>query len=282
VLADAAVTLPLTIATGVNDTFNYTPNGGAAELFTMAPHVALATLAAVIAVVAAATGSVSGEAFSTKATPSNGGGGMILLTAVALGVTALGDEITEGNAGAAALGFTGNPDLFNFGTGQLGTVTFNGDGSITLGAKSAIASLADNWGAAWAAQATVNVQANTYGGFQVSYDDIAVTPITTSSYNGLGFLVLAAGAPGNMWIAALGQNGPLSPALSVGLHTVKVVQSGLVAAAYIDGAYQATMPYFNALAQVLQSSRFYLGNYGTAPVTLSALKAWRIPFAAPS
>jgi len=276
VLADAAVTLPFTIATGVNDTFNYTPSGGAAELFTMAPHVALATLAAVIAAMAAATGSVSGEAFSTKITPSNGGAGKILVTSLSAGVTSNGDTITEGNGGAAALGFTANPDTFAGGVGQLGTVTFNGDGTITLGPVAAIVSNADQWGGLWALEATVNMTANNYPAFQAAYDAVTHAAAVQAAY-GTGWVGLFTGTPGGAQTARIGANANLAFDLAVGTHKVALLGTAEQVVC-VDGVAIAGTSLLPASFQTnLASSRFYLSNDGTDPVTFSALKAWRIP-----
>lgn len=111
--ADSPVTLPLTIDTGTNDEFVYTPAAtGIPEIFTMAP-VTLATLADALTAMGAAVGS-SAEAFSTLVTPSDGGDGFIELTTVATGSAQNGSTISFGaNDVAADLGFTGNPDTFS-------------------------------------------------------------------------------------------------------------------------------------------------------------------------
>ena len=117
VLADAAPSSPLIVVTGVNDEFVFTGSLGAGtpETFTVAAGN-YGTLNACIAAMAAATGSVSGEAFSTKVTPSNGGGGKILLTMVGNGGN--GNTVTLGSHDVAAgLGFTANPDTFAGGVG---------------------------------------------------------------------------------------------------------------------------------------------------------------------
>jgi hypothetical protein len=125
VLADVAATVPLTVVGGTNDALIFTNEGGAGtpETFTLAPGT-YSTLAAVIAALAAATGSVSSERFDTLITPSDGGAGKIRLTMVALGADDNGDTITLGvNDVAAALGFTGNPDTFASGGPDVGFPT---------------------------------------------------------------------------------------------------------------------------------------------------------------
>jgi hypothetical protein len=127
VTGDEAPTLPLTIVTGVNDTFIFTGDGGGGspETFTMAPGVN-ADLSTLEATVAAALGSVSGEPFSTYVTPTDNGTELIFTMVGNNGVSDNGNTITEGNGGAAAIGFTGNPDTFAGG--------FGGDPGSTQGA----------------------------------------------------------------------------------------------------------------------------------------------------
>lgn len=115
---EAPPTIPLTIVTSVNDTFIFTgaSGGGSPETFTMAPGV-YATLNAILVAMAAATGSVSGEHFSTLCSIDDSPNYLQLTVEVDTGIVGNGDTITEGNGGAAALGFTGNPDTFAGGTG---------------------------------------------------------------------------------------------------------------------------------------------------------------------
>jgi len=127
VTGDAPPTLPLTVVTGVNDQFVLDIGDSFSETFTMAPGT-LTTVDQAVAAMAAATGSIGGELFSSRVTPSNAAGS-ILLTTVVTGsfantfLLALGTQDV-----AAALGFTANPDVFagatnaptDGGTGQPG------------------------------------------------------------------------------------------------------------------------------------------------------------------
>lgn len=115
---EAPPVIPLTIVATVNDTFVFTGAGGfgSPETFTMAPGV-YATLNAITEAMAAATGSVSGEAFSTLCGLDDSPGYIQLTVEVDIGLAGNDDTITEGDGGAAALGFTGNPDTFAGGSG---------------------------------------------------------------------------------------------------------------------------------------------------------------------
>lgn len=117
VLADSAPTLPLTIILATNDTFIFTPTagGGTPETFTIAPGV-YTTIAEAVAAMAAATGSAA-DTFGQYVTPSDSSGSILLTNIVDSGIAGNGDTITEGDGGAAALGFTANPDTFASGTG---------------------------------------------------------------------------------------------------------------------------------------------------------------------
>lgn len=136
VLADAPPTLPTTIITGTNDTFLLN-----SETFTLAAGV-LTTEADAIAAMGAALGSDSGEAFSTKVTPSDSSGS-ILATAVLGESVSNGSTIAEGNGAAAILGFTANPDTFAGGTGIVWYDTTSAPP--TVGAVHAVAEIVTPW-----------------------------------------------------------------------------------------------------------------------------------------
>jgi hypothetical protein len=126
VLADSAPTLPLTIVASVNDTFVFTGDGGGGspETFTLAPGV-YTTIAEVVTAMGAALGE-STEAFSTLVTPSNDSGS-ILLTMVSGTTGGNGNTLSGGDGGAAALGFTGNPDVFAGGANSSVELLLGGD-----------------------------------------------------------------------------------------------------------------------------------------------------------
>ena len=114
--------MPLTVVTGVNDTFNYTPGGpgGTPETFTVAAGV-YSTLADVETAVLAATGSVSSEAFSTYASVYDNGGGFLYVqlhgTDNDAGLAGNASTITAGSTDiSAALGFS-SPQAFEGGLG---------------------------------------------------------------------------------------------------------------------------------------------------------------------
>lgn len=119
VVASSAPTLPLTIATGVNDTFHYTPNAGwdgSVETFTMANGTVCNTLTNLQECAGAATGSVSSEPFSTYVAVTNNATELVF-TAQKAGASENGNKIAEGNGGAAALGITSPPAIFGAGGG---------------------------------------------------------------------------------------------------------------------------------------------------------------------
>lgn len=110
---DNPATLPLTVVTGVNDEFVYTPIAtGTPETFTIAAGT-YSTFGALAAAIDAALG-ISAEAFSTIATASNAGGGQVRLTTVAISTANTGDTFGPGaNDVSVALGFTENPNVFS-------------------------------------------------------------------------------------------------------------------------------------------------------------------------
>ena len=127
VTADSAPTLPLTIVTGVNDTFVYTGDGGSGtpETFTMANAAVATTLAELEAIVEAALGSVSGEPFSTYVAVTDNGTNLVF-TMKTVGVAASAQNsntITEGDGGAAAIGIEAPPATFENGVGPILNVT---------------------------------------------------------------------------------------------------------------------------------------------------------------
>lgn len=114
---DVAVTLPLTIVEGVNDQFVYTSTintGGAPDIFTMTPGTCV-TMADVVGQIDNAMDS-SSVTFDTYADAFDAGGGFIGMQVPINGAGYNGDTITEGNGGAAAFGFTADPDTFAGGT----------------------------------------------------------------------------------------------------------------------------------------------------------------------
>lgn len=127
VTADSAPPLPVTIVTGVNDTFVLTGEGGAGspETFTMANGATATTLADLETIAEAATGSVSSEPFSTYVTVTDNGTNLVF--SMVAGGPALGQNgntITEGDGGAAALGIDSPPASFSGGAGPILEVTF--------------------------------------------------------------------------------------------------------------------------------------------------------------
>jgi hypothetical protein len=131
VTADSAPTLPLTIVTGVNDTFVYTGDGGLGtpETFTMANAAVATTLAELEAIVEAALGSVSGEPFSTYVAVTDNGTNLVF-TMKTVGVAASAQNsntITEGDGGAAAIGIEAPPATFENGVGPTLNVTLGDD-----------------------------------------------------------------------------------------------------------------------------------------------------------
>lgn len=129
--SDSAPTLPLTVVTGVNDEFVYTPiSTDTPETFTVAAGV-YATLDDVIAAMAAALGS-SAERFDTIATPSNNGTN-IVVTINVVGIAHNGDSVGEGaNDVIVAMGFLENPNEF-FGGVDTNTGWFQLAGDLPIG-----------------------------------------------------------------------------------------------------------------------------------------------------
>lgn len=114
VTGNVAATVPLAVVGGANDEFVYTPLGGTPETFTVAPGV-YASIGALGAAVMAATGSGSGEAFSTICNVADDGTHLIFTEILH---RANGSTITPGvNDVAAGLGFTSNPNTFAGATG---------------------------------------------------------------------------------------------------------------------------------------------------------------------
>lgn len=183
-LAPAALMLPLTIVFGVNDQFVYTPQGfGAPETFTVAPGV-YATAAAAAIAMAAAVGTMA-DTFGDYVGCGDGGGGKITLSEI---IHQSGSTITEGNGGAAALGFTTNPDTFIDGSGSTGLWLFPGAGVIqqtaipTPNGDAFIFAAGDEYGAAWALQFDARIDALDAGSMFFAFDagttgDPATSPI---------------------------------------------------------------------------------------------------------
>lgn len=116
--AQNAPTSPLTVTNPSEYQFTWvgSPNGSAApETFSMSGGTYTGATA-IAAAMAAATGSVSGEAFSTKCTVTVSGG-KIVLTAATPGAAANGNAIEAANGDVSqALGFV-SPSTLNGGTG---------------------------------------------------------------------------------------------------------------------------------------------------------------------
>jgi len=131
VTADSAPTLPLTVVAASNDTFIYTssydPNSP--DTFTIAPGV-YTTIAELVAAVAAAQSTVTPFLpFSTYVNVTETGGS-IVFTSVIRGTSGNSDTITEGDGGAAAIGFSGNPDDFASGANAVAVSMAEGLGII--------------------------------------------------------------------------------------------------------------------------------------------------------
>lgn len=111
-----APSTPVTVVTGVNDEFVYTPHTtGTPETFTVAPGV-YTTGAACAAAMGAALGG-SSEAFSTLVLVAVDGGGVLGFTQVVAGAAFNASTIGPGaNDVTADMGFTGTP-LFSSGAG---------------------------------------------------------------------------------------------------------------------------------------------------------------------
>ena len=116
VVADIIPSFPVVITEGVNDTFVYTsasdPNSP--DTFTIAPG-SYADNDALATAVGAATGAET--TMSTYADVYNDRGTLAMQEPPEWGSQGNVDTITEGNGGAAAIGFTANPDTFAGGTG---------------------------------------------------------------------------------------------------------------------------------------------------------------------
>lgn len=127
-LASTQPTDPLTVVTSVNDSFIYTPSGGPPETFTIAPGTYLG--ASIPAAMASATGSLSGEPFSTYANVGTDGplNSTLACIGVTLGTGQNGDALNVGvNDVLVDLGFT---DGQTFAGG--GNTNIDGQSSITL------------------------------------------------------------------------------------------------------------------------------------------------------
>lgn len=111
--------LPLAIVTGVNDEFVFTSDeltGGDPDTFTIAAGV-YATLGDLLTAVAAATDSdanVFGSWIRVQML-FEGDVGYLNFTELNTGAAYNGDTITEGNGGAAAIGYVSNPNTFGAG-----------------------------------------------------------------------------------------------------------------------------------------------------------------------
>lgn len=113
VTAPSDPTLPLTIVAATNDTFILTSTNdpNSPDTFTIAPGV-YTTIAELVTAVSEATSTASPNLpFSTYVNVSHVTT-KVKFTEVIRGTVGNADTITEGNAGAAAIGFTGNPDDF--------------------------------------------------------------------------------------------------------------------------------------------------------------------------
>lgn len=117
VWGDEPPSLPVTISTGVNDTFVFTGPDGA-EVFTMAPG-AYTTLPALSLAAMDATGtnpsSGDSETFGSRCYVTGATNSTLAVTMNATNLSGAGNTITEGNGGAAALGFSEPPDIFAVG-----------------------------------------------------------------------------------------------------------------------------------------------------------------------
>ena len=114
--AASAPTLPLTITHAVNDTFvlHSANDPNSPDTFTIAPGV-YTTIAALVAAVAAATSTATGNAPLSTYVNVSSTGGKIVLTEIVRGTVGNADEITEGDGGAAAIGFSSLPATFSGG-----------------------------------------------------------------------------------------------------------------------------------------------------------------------
>ncbi len=279
VTADSAPTLPLTIVVATNDTFVIVGNAPApaSETFTVAPGV-YTTIAQTIAAMAAATGDDSGERFDTRITPSNSSGSILLTTAATEG--SLYAQVIEGNGGAAALGFTGNPDLFTGGYG--GTWTFS-TGVITAPAninnEPVICTTADNFGQAWAVETEVMVADHTNVQCAFNAGAWLYQASSAEELNGSGFQL----GFGSAIYSNLSGSSTQASATAVhdeSWHTVRAVNLPLLRRVYFDGVlvgqvWGSTGDEHQG-SDGLKESRFLLfDNIGGT--SFRNLNAWRIP-----
>jgi hypothetical protein len=129
VTADSAPTLPLTIVAATNDTLVYTPSStSVADTFTIAPGI-YTTLAALAAAVAASIGSLAGERFDTLCHVTHPSTKLVFTEIIH---NANGSTITDGDGGAAALGFTANPDTFAGQSGPIGAWAFTTESGVPV------------------------------------------------------------------------------------------------------------------------------------------------------
>jgi hypothetical protein len=111
--AASAPTLPLTIVHATNDEFIFTSvnDPHSPDTFVIAPGT-YTTIGELVAAVSAATSTASGNLpFSTYVVVSETGGKLVF-TEVVRGTNGNSDTITEGNGGAAAMGFSSLPGTF--------------------------------------------------------------------------------------------------------------------------------------------------------------------------
>ncbi len=276
-LADTAPTLPLVIVLATNDTFAYQHPNFPGEVFTLASGV-YTTIGQAVAAMAAAVGE-SAERFDTLVTPSNSSGS-ILLTSLAPGGVASGAyAITEGNGGAAALGFTGNPDIFANGYG--GTWTF-ADGVITSPAQttdadSVILSDTDNFGQAWAVECQVKVASATTYAFAFTAAAWVYQAASLQELDGSGFQ--ATDSP-RIDVCLFGDPNPTCNTAipDTDWHTIRAVNLPLVQQLYFDGTLvgQAFIAPNSEQSDGLKESRFLFWD-GIGGTMFRNLNAWRIP-----
>ncbi len=280
VTADVPPTLPLTIIAATNDTFVIISNAPApaTETFTI-PSGIYTTIAQTIAAMAAATGDDSGERFDTRITPSNSSGSILLTTGAHTGgVYAL---IQEGNGGAAALGFTGNPDVFMGGNGGDWLFTNGVISAPPAGGSNVICTTGDEFGQAWAVEA--EVMASDHTNYQVAFNAAAwlYQADQSQELDGSGFQAKSNGPAIDSVLYGQG----LSPQNTAGLpdenwHTIRAINLPLVQLVYLDGVLisQAFVPPSAYGPDGFKESRFLLfSRNGDSPSSFRNLKAWRIP-----
>jgi hypothetical protein len=137
---------PITITTGVNDTFYYTPFGGSPVLYTIAPTTITNISEAEIAMYTAVNGSADQFGQVTGVTPGNNGTG-IWFQSEAPGEDHNGDTVTTGPTDALAsflltspvtiAGGTNGPLRFN----QAGFVPILNGSTVSFGVNDAAADL---------------------------------------------------------------------------------------------------------------------------------------------